>query len=162
MVLYAKMTKPKGIAVAVDNTQFSIAIHILVGSARYMHVNNAQLAQSVNANPIFIKRIVGKLVKSGLLVSSRGRNGGTSLAREADAISLLDVYRAVKAPGLFAIHHYEKVAGCFISTNIQDVLTDVRADIQCEVERKLSQLSVQDILDDINVRKKQSKNGVTL
>lgn len=142
---------------AADNTQFSIAVHVLVGIAKYKHVNTVQLAQSVNTNPIFIKRIVGKLAKNGLLISSRGRNGGNCLVREAKDISLLDVYRAVNAPTLFAIHHYEKVASCSISSNIQQALTDIRSDLQNEVEQKLVQISIQDMLDDINLRKQHLK-----
>lgn len=137
---------------ASDNTQFSIAVHILVGIAKYAHVNTPQLAQSVNTNPIFVKRIVGKLAKNGLVLSSRGRNGGNSLVREAKDISLLDVYRAVNAPSLFAIHHYEKVASCSISSNIQQTLTEVRNTLQHEVDQKLMQLSIQDMLDDINLK----------
>ncbi|MFM2479591.1 Rrf2 family transcriptional regulator [Celerinatantimonas sp. MCCC 1A17872] len=137
---------------ASDNTQFSIAVHILVGIAKYAHVNTSQLAQSVNTNPIFVKRIVGKLAKNGLVLSSRGRNGGNSLVREAKDISLLDVYRAVNAPSLFAIHHYEKVASCSISSNIQQTLTEVRNTLQHEVDQKLMQLSIQDMLDDINLK----------
>ncbi len=142
---------------AADNTQFSIAVHILVGIAKHEHVNTAQLAQSVNTNPIFIKRIVGKLAKSGLLISSRGRNGGNCLVREAKDISLLDVYRAVNAPSLFAIHQYEKVASCSISSNIQQTLAGVRDSLQNELEQELSQLSIQDMLDDINLRKQPIK-----
>ncbi len=142
---------------AADNTQFSIAVHILVGITKYEHVNTSQLAQSVNTNPIFIKRIVGKLAKNGLLISSRGRNGGNCLARDAKDISLLDVYRAVNAPTLFSIHQYEKVDSCSISSNIQEALTDVRSDLQNALEQKLSQLSIQDMLDDINLRKQQIK-----
>lgn len=137
---------------ASDNTQFSIAVHILVGIAKYAHVNTSQLAQSVNTNPIFVKRIVGKLAKNGLVLSARGRNGGNSLGREAKDISLLDVYRAVNTPSLFAIHHYEKVASCSISSNIQQTLTEVRNTLQHEVDQKLMQLSIQDMLDDINLK----------
>ncbi len=142
---------------AADNTQFSIAVHILVGIAKHEHVNTTQLAQSVNTNPIFIKRIVGKLAKSGLLLSSRGRNGGNCLAREASDISLLDVYRAVNAPNLFAIHQYETVASCSISSNIQQTLACVRDSLQNEIELRLNQLSIKDMLDDINLRKQYVK-----
>ncbi len=72
---------------AVDNTQFSIAVHILVGVAKHQYVNTAQLAQSVNTNPVFIKRIVGTLAKSGLLVAARGRHGGNRLAQLQDVVN---------------------------------------------------------------------------
>ena len=43
----------------------------------------------------FLGKIFQTLVRAGLLKSSKGPGGGFSLAREPDAISLYDIYRAV-------------------------------------------------------------------
>jgi len=142
-----------------DNTQFSIAVHVLVGVARYGQVSSCDLAGSVNANPVFIKRIIGKLAKSGLVVSSRGRLGGNQLARAAKDISLLDVYRAVNAPSLFAVHQYPKVASCVISLNIQEVMNDVLARAQLNFERELGELNIQQMLDDVVLKNRLLNRG---
>ena len=44
----------------------------------------------------FTRRIVGSLVKAGILQTLRGTGGGISLARPAAAISLLDILDAVE------------------------------------------------------------------
>ena len=44
----------------------------------------------------FTRRIVGDLVKAGLLKTQRGTGGGISLARPAAEISLLDILNAVE------------------------------------------------------------------
>jgi len=44
----------------------------------------------------FVRRMVGRLVKVGVLRSSRGSGGGVSLARPAADISLLDVVEATE------------------------------------------------------------------
>ena len=44
----------------------------------------------------FTRRIVGDLVKAGLLNTQRGTGGGISLARPAAEISLLDILNAVE------------------------------------------------------------------
>lgn len=44
----------------------------------------------------FTRRLVGLLVKAGILHTVRGTGGGLSLARPASAISLLDVLEAVE------------------------------------------------------------------
>jgi Rrf2 family protein len=46
----------------------------------------------------FVRRMVGRLIKAGILQSSRGARGGVSLARPAAAISLLDVVQATEGP----------------------------------------------------------------
>lgn len=44
----------------------------------------------------FVRRLVGLLVKVGVLSSTRGSGGGVRLARPARAISLLDVVQAIE------------------------------------------------------------------
>lgn len=44
----------------------------------------------------FTRRIVGDLVKAGILLTRRGTGGGISLARPSSKISLLDILNAVE------------------------------------------------------------------
>lgn len=44
----------------------------------------------------FVRRLVGSLVKAGILLSARGSGGGIRLGRPASEISLLDVVSAVE------------------------------------------------------------------
>lgn len=132
-----------------SNTQFSIAVHILVGIAKYGKVNSSELAGSVNANPIFIKRILAKLSASGLISSSSGRNGGSVLARPSENITLLDIYKAVEAPKAFIVHNYPKNMSCKISTHIQSTMGDVLDDVQTALEERLKSKSVHDMLENV-------------
>ncbi|NTW87079.1 MAG: Rrf2 family transcriptional regulator [Holophagaceae bacterium] len=51
----------------------------------------------------FVRRIVGDLVKAGILMTSRGSGGGVSLARPAGDISLGEVVEATE--GRMALNH---------------------------------------------------------
>jgi Rrf2 family protein len=51
----------------------------------------------------FVRRIVGDLVKAGVLMTFRGSGGGVSLARPAQEISLGEVVRAME--GGIALNH---------------------------------------------------------
>ena len=44
----------------------------------------------------FVRRLVGSLVKAGILLTARGSGGGIRLGRPASEISLLDVVNAVE------------------------------------------------------------------
>ncbi len=46
----------------------------------------------------FLRKIVAKLTKGGLLLAHRGAGGGVSLARPAKKITLLDVIELVEGP----------------------------------------------------------------
>ena len=77
------------------NTQFSIAVHLLAGLAcrRGGDATSGELAASVNTSPSFVRRVLAKLSKAGLVATTTGKAGACRLAREPRDTSLLDVYR---------------------------------------------------------------------
>jgi DNA-binding IscR family transcriptional regulator len=54
------------------------------------------MANSVNANPVVIRRILCALVRAELITSQTGVAGGSRLVLKASQVTLLDVYRAVE------------------------------------------------------------------
>src|SRR5262245_39801408 len=56
------------------------------------------IANTQKIPPSFTAKILRKLVKSGLLRSARGVNGGFSLGRSASQISLLDIVEGIEGP----------------------------------------------------------------
>jgi Rrf2 family protein len=57
-----------------------------------------KIAQEKRIPPSFLAKIVSQLAVAGLLQTSRGANGGVSLAKPAQDISLLDVVEAIDGP----------------------------------------------------------------
>ncbi len=57
-----------------------------------------QIAKEKSIPPSFLAKIVSQLSVAGLLQTSRGARGGVSLAKPAEAISLLDVVEAIDGP----------------------------------------------------------------
>ena len=135
------------------NTQFSIAVHVLAAIAHYeTSFTSEVLAGSVNANPIFVKRILVKLSKAKLVKATVGKAGGYALTTDPKNISLLDISRAVSAPSVFAIHTYEKKKWCVVSNNIKEVMGDVLVGTQKAVENDLKQTTLADVVT--KIRKK--------
>jgi Rrf2 family protein len=56
------------------------------------------IAQEKSIPPSFLAKIVSQLSVAGLLQTSRGARGGVSLAKPAEAITLLDVVEAIDGP----------------------------------------------------------------
>jgi Rrf2 family protein len=141
--------------VASVNTQFSIAVHVLAAIAHYERAFTSDiLAGSVNANPVFVKRILVKLSKAKLAKATVGKSGGYDLARSPKNISLLDIYSAVNPPNAFAIHTYPKSKGCVVSCNIKEVMSDVLVGTQEAVDRDLRRTTLADVVSKI-----RSKSG---
>ena len=133
------------------NNQFSIAVHLMAGLGFCTETDrtSAQLAASVNTSPSFIRRTLAKLSKSGLIETSKGKNGFCRLGKKPAEISLLDIYLAVEAPKAFSIHHYEETKPCQVSCNIKSVLEDALNKTQKGMEDSLAKISLGDLISDI-------------
>lgn len=106
------------------NSRFVVAVHILtlVERGDGVPVPSETIAASVNTNASLIRRLLGQLTRAGLTTSRLGAGGGTMLARPAERITLGDVYRAVDAGSIFALHRVEPNAACPVGRNIQSLL----------------------------------------
>ena len=133
------------------NTRFSIAVHIMAGlaSAAPREVPSWEIASSVNTNPAFVRRILAKLSKAGLVQTATGKGGACWLGNSARRISLLDIYRAVDAQKAFAIHRYPTQTLCEVSCGIKLVLGRVLDDVQSAMEKRLAQKSVADLVSEL-------------
>jgi DNA-binding IscR family transcriptional regulator len=112
---------------AATSVQFTVAAHIMaaLGFFHGKEVSSATLAESVNADPTFVRISLSKLSKAGLIATTRGKNGASALTRSPEQVTLLDIYRASAAPPTLAIHNYPVQKRCPISRNIKGCMSSV-------------------------------------
>ena len=107
------------------NTRFAVAVHILT----FLQTQGGEpatselIASSVCTNASLIRRLLSQLARAGLTTSQMGTGGGALLARPADAITLLDVYRAIDEDGGVIPMHPSPNPKCPVGRNIQAVLS---------------------------------------
>jgi len=135
------------------NVQFSVALHLMTGLGFFpeKEITSAVMAVSVNTNPSFVRKSLSKLVKNGLIVATRGKNGAYRLARPADQITLLDIYRASEAPPAFAVHDYPPEEQCPVSCHIKPCTLAVLNQVQRSVEETLSKITLAKVISDLRV-----------
>jgi DNA-binding IscR family transcriptional regulator len=123
------------------NNQFSVGVHIMtaLGDHHGEKVTSAHLTASVLAHDSQVRNVLSKLVKAGLVMTSRGRNGFSSLSRPANKISMLEIYKAVAAPPVFSIHEYPKEKTCRTSCTHKQAMVELLEDTQRAFETRLSQ-----------------------
>ena len=133
------------------NTQFAIAVHIMAGlgysSGEEMH--SCDLAYSVNTSPSFVRRILAKLSKANLISTATGKGGHCRLAKKPGDVCLLEIYKAVEGPKVFAIHKYEPKKPCEVSCNIKAALNRVLERAQKSMEKSLGQITLADVIADM-------------
>lgn len=134
------------------NTQFSIAVHLMIalGYGGGRQATSGELAGSINTSPSFVRRILAKLSKAGLVNTTTGKSGSCLLSKGAEDISLLEIYNAVDAPQTFAIHDYPVQSACRVSCNIEAVMQKVLERAQNSFEGSLGETSLAEVIADIN------------
>ena len=128
------------------NTKFAVSVHLLalLSFRRKTQIFSDLLAQSVNTNPVVIRRLISRLRKADLVETKVG--GGYELTRPAGEINLLDVYRAVtsKEGGLLHMHANPNPA-CFVGRNIHDALEMPMVKANLAMQQSLKSTSIADI-----------------
>jgi len=141
------------------NVQFAVATHIATVLGYYYgdEITSAILADSVNAEPTFVRRAIAKLAKAGIVNTSRGKNGACSLAHAPGEISLLDIYRASEAPEAFALHSYPIQQACPISSNMDTCMSKLLKEAQASFEAGLASRTLASLVAGI---KRQERKAV--
>jgi Rrf2 family protein len=132
------------------NCQFSMAVHIaaLLALAGDAPQTSAEIAHSIDTNPVVVRRIIAALARAGLVTARRGASGGSVLARPAERITLNDLRAAVEAPEPFAIHGHPSTC-CPVGRNIERVLSGVLGRAETALSRELKRTSLADVVSDL-------------
>jgi len=136
---------------AATSVQFTVAAHIMavLGFFQGKEISSATLAESVNADPTFVRKSLSKLFKAGLIATTRGKNGASTLRRSPEQVTLLDIYRASAGPLTFAIHNYPVEKRCPISRNIKGCMSSVLRKAQNGFENTLDRITLADVVGEI-------------
>jgi Rrf2 family protein len=135
------------------NSRLTIAAHALA----WMGLNermgdematSEQIANSVNTNPVVIRRLLGELRDAGLVESRRGAGAGWRLMRAVESITLAEVYDAVEDGPLFAMHNATPNQKCPVGHGIRSALGPVYEGLEDALRAQLASTSVADVLRD--------------
>ena len=136
---------------SVKSVQFAVATHIMaaLGYHQGAEISSAILAESVNADPTFVRKSLSKLSKAGLVVTKRGKSGASILSRSPRQITLLDIYRASAAPPAFAIHSYPVDKRCPVSCHLKECMSGLLSQAQSSFERSLAKITLANLVGQI-------------
>lgn len=143
------------------NTRFAVAVHVLT----FLQTQGGEpatselIASSVNTNPSLVRRLLSQLARAGLTTSQMGAGGGALLARPAERITLLDVYRAVDEDRTVIPLHPAPNLRCPVGRNIHRVL-ETRVDAaERALHAELARTTVADLARD--VARRERRGGAT-
>ena len=134
------------------SSRFTVAVHVLalISFDDYGNLTSRQIADSVNTNPVVIRRLMTKLKEAEFIDVSQG-NSGIELVKPLSDITLFDVYKAVEVVEereLFQIHENTNIK-CVVGANIQMVLEVILENAQAAMEGVLKNVTLENIVSKI-------------
>jgi Rrf2 family protein len=133
------------------STRFAVAVHALAAIAVSggKPMRSEDLAYSANTSAVVIRGLLSRLSAAQLTSSRLGAGGGALLARPAEKIRLLDVYRAVEDPELFSLHRTPPCQSCTVGKNILAAMQPSLDRARRALEAELAKVSVADVAHEV-------------
>jgi Rrf2 family protein len=158
---YAGYTLPPVKRLILVNTRFAVAVHVLtlLEQNRGEPVTSEYLAGSVNTNPSLIRRLLSQLARARLTTSQMGSGGGALLAKPANTITLLDVYRAVGEDADVIPMHSAPNPHCVVGRNIQAVLETRFDAAERALQQELARTTIAELAGDVTRRDRRRGSG---
>lgn len=119
----------------------------LLAEAPQEWLTSEWLAGSININPVIVRKELSVLREAGLIVSRQGKEGGTMLAKNTDAIKISDIYLAVKNTGVLGKKNNNPNSACPVGKEINKHLNALFSETDQLVLNFLGDKTLQEFLE---------------
>jgi len=124
-------------------TDYAVRTILYLAKERNRIASVTEIAHAMHIPKSFLAKILQRLVKSNILTSTRGVNGGFQLAQKTSDISLLSIMEAIQGPAGINLCAVDSKK-CKLSANCS--VHPVWVDIRKEVERRLKKQTIAELL----------------
>ena len=130
------------------NTQFALGVHMLtlLAGSSPGSLASEELAGSANANPVHVRRVLGRFRDAGLVASKSGVGGGSHLVADPATITLADVWRVIHGEdpvlGLYGEH-----PECPVGSSIHSLLLDIDRQARRALEDELETTTIATLVE---------------
>ncbi len=127
------------------NAKFTLAIHVCL----YLQFRcekllpSQEIAESVDTNPVVIRRLMADLRKAGIVGSVAGKQGGFYLSKSPGQITLWDLYQAVNDRDLF--HRPKPNPECPVSSNLMQLVKEPFMAAELSMKPALEKVTIADL-----------------
>jgi len=132
-----------------NNTRFATAIHImtLLAKSPQEWLTSEWMAGSININPVVVRKEISVLREAGLITSRQGKEGGSQLSRNADSITISEIYSAVKNSEVLGKKNNNPNPVCSVGREINSHLNDLFVETDQLVVKFLGNKSLKEFTD---------------
>ena len=126
-----------------NDSRLSRTLHVLLHMARHERpMTSEAIGRMLGTNPVVVRRTMAGLRNAGYVRSEKGHGGGWSIAADLDAVSLLDVHRAVGGPRIFAIGSDRSNPDCAVEKAVNEAIEDTLREAEALLIARLGSVSL--------------------
>lgn len=138
------------------DSRLSSVLHVLLHMAQSDGpLTSEALARMLGTNPVVVRRVLSSLRESGYVASTKGHGGGWVVACDLCEVTLLDVYRAVGEPTVFAMGHRLENPQCLVEQAVNEALDDAFRKAEALLVERLGGVTLADLAADFGRRMKR-------
>ena len=136
------------------NSEFSLATHclLLLACEPSAVLNSGKIAFKLSVHPVRVRKALGILKKNGYIDSREGLNGGFSLVKDPDKITLEEVYSITEPDVLKPRCKPSADICCPVDVNIGEVLASIFIGAEKNLQDYLKNYTIRSVMDDIKSR----------
>lgn len=128
-------------------------LHALIHMDRHGGaLTSEQLAEMLSTNPVVVRRTMAGLREQGYVHSEKGHGGGWALARPLSQITLLDIYRALGEPELFALGLTDDDPQCLVEQAVNQAVSETLQAARSLVKDRFAAVTLADLARDFDAR----------
>ena len=141
------------------NSEFCIAVHGLVFlNLKNRCLSSEVLAENICTNPARVRKVMAKLKKAGLLSTKEGIDGGYTLEKAAEQITLEQVSTALQVE--FVSSHWRSGGqdkDCMVASGMADVMDHLYTELDALCHKRLERITIADVSAALIRRSKDGK-----
>jgi Rrf2 family protein len=119
----------------------------LLAQSPHEWLTSEWIAGSINVNPVIVRKEMSVLKQAGLIMSRQGKEGGCQLAKNADVISISDIYLAIKNTEVLGKKNNNPNPACSVGKEINNHLNTLFSETDKLVLKFLSNKSLKEFSD---------------
>ncbi len=129
-----------------NDSRLSRMLHVLLHMTRHDGAMTSEtIAGMLGTNPVVVRRTMAGLRDAGYVRSEKGHGGGWVIAADLEAVSLLDVHRAVGGPRIFAIGNEHSQPDCAVEKAVNAALEDALAEAEALLVARLGAVKLAEL-----------------
>lgn len=141
--------------------RLSRMLHLLIHMDRADGpITSGAAADMLHTNPVVVRRTMAGLRDAGLVRSDKGHAGGWTLIKSLEDVTMLDVYKAVGEPRIFAIGLADPAPQCLVEQAVNASMTSALQGAEALLIAELGKVTLAAIAKDFERRfSSQSANN---